>query len=73
VEHHREQVFLPNSLWGVFLIAGTIVRKQSAVIGTLTKGSFCINVSTCGPEFKGDWLGRGRSLQDKSPLLNFWI
>jgi hypothetical protein len=67
----RESFLIPNSLWRIFLVVGTVVRKCCAITLALANGYFCINVSSSGPKVKRDRPKRGESLQDKLPFLSF--
>jgi hypothetical protein len=65
-----EKIFIPEALWGMFLIAKMVARECLVVTQVLAKGCFCRNVSNCGLKVEGDCPERERFLQDKSPLLN---
>jgi hypothetical protein len=67
----RENFFIPNSLWRISLIVGTVVRKCCAIALALSNVYLCINASSCGPRVERGHPECGESLQDKSPFLNF--
>jgi hypothetical protein len=52
-------------------MVGTVVRKCCAITLALANGYFCINASSCDLKVKTGRRERGKSMQDKSPFLNF--
>jgi hypothetical protein len=70
--HRRKNLFIPNSLWIISLIVGTVAVNCCVINRALGKGYFSRIVLSCGLRVKGGRPGRGTSLQDISPFRTFW-